>query len=99
MKKFTIEKDSSKINILGELTRHSIDNKNQQCIEPYLENDDIIVDLSSVTKIDTAGLAWLLLLVEKANAKHVKLYFSHLNDELVKLAKLSGVEEFLPTCS
>lgn len=97
MSKFIIEQHSSKLTILGELTRHSIDKKNQHSIEPYLEGNDIIIDLSSVTKVDTAGLAWLLSIVEKANVKHAELHFSHLSGELVKLAKLSGVDQFIPT--
>ena len=97
MSKFIIEQHSSKVIILGELTRHSIDNKTQNSIDSYLEGNDIIIDLSSVSKVDTAGLAWLLSIIEKANVKNVKLHFSHLSGELVKLAKLSGVDQFIPT--
>lgn len=95
MKKFNIEKRADNITITGELTRHSINNKNQNSIEPYLVDNDIIIDLSSVDKIDTAGLAWLLLIIERANAKNVKVNFIHLSDELVKLAMLSGVETLI----
>ncbi len=92
---FKIEKKAATVTIVGELTRHSIDNKNQNSIEPYLVDNDIIIDLSSVNKIDTAGLAWLLLIIEQSHAKRVKLHFIHLSDELIKLAKLSGVDTLI----
>lgn len=97
MNQFSLEKNASTINVVGELTRHTIDNKNQNSIEPYLTGSDIIIDLSSVNKIDTAGLAWLLLVIEQSYVKRVKLHFTHLSDELVKLAKLSGVESLIST--
>ena len=96
MIKFIIEQHSSKVCIRGELTRHTINKKNCQSMEPYFGESDIVIDLSAVSKIDTAGLAWLLSLVEQRSHSG-NLHFSHLNGELVKLAKLSGVDSFLPT--
>lgn len=96
MTKFIIEQHASKICIRGELTRHTINDRNCHSMDPHLGDADLVIDLSAVSKIDTAGLAWLLSLIE--NKSHTgKLHFSHLSGELVKLAKLSGVDGFLPT--
>ena len=96
MTKFKIEKHSSKIIVSGELTRHSINIKNHTNISDYLVGNDVI-DLSAVSKIDTAGLAWLLSIVEQHKSISGTLHFTHLSGELVKLAQLSGVDTFLPT--
>lgn len=85
-----------KLLINGELSRYSlalIDNNNYSS---YLKADDIVVDLSQVTKVDTAGLAWLFCLLEQANASSCHMTFSHLPVKLYKLISLSGVNGLLP---
>lgn len=97
MTKFTIEQHASKILVIGELTRHTINKSNQHSMKAYLTGKDIVIDLSAVSKVDTAGLAWLLAIVEQYKKQTGKLCFSHLSGDLVKLAKLSGVDRFIPT--
>lgn len=80
----------------GELTRMSItplfEKKSREITNQKLS----IVDLSKVKKVDTAGLAWLLLLVEQAKLQPCDLSFEFLPQDLLKLAKLSAVDTFLP---
>ncbi|MGJ8691055.1 MAG: STAS domain-containing protein [Thalassotalea sp.] len=99
MTKFRIEQHADKLLVSGELTRHTINKKNHLNMAPFLTGGDIVIDLSAVKKVDTAGLAWLLAIIESYNSQSGKLHFSHLSDDLVKLAKLSGVDAFIPTLS
>ena len=57
--------------------------------------DNATIDLAQATSVDTAGLAWLLLLIETANRKNCTLAFANLPDDLLKLATLSAVDTFL----
>lgn len=82
--------------VKGELTRRTIspafEKKSYALITPLAST----LNLSAVSKIDTAGMAWLLMVLEIAKkAQHI-IEFTHLPKELIKLAKLSGVDLFLP---
>lgn len=80
----------------GELTRTSITPLFEKKSLEITSQKMSIVDLSKVKKVDTAGLAWLLVLVEQAKSKSCKLSFEFLPQDLLKLAKLSAVDTFLP---
>lgn len=82
--------------LAGELTRHSIVKIPSSFVPQILLNKNIILDLSKITQIDTAGLAWLLHLVEQAENSDCQLQFSHLPIRLEKLIELSGVNGILP---
>ena len=82
--------------INGELSRYSLALINNNNYSSYLKADEIVVDLSQVTKIDTAGLAWLFCLLEQANAISCHMTFSHVPMKLHKLISLSGVDGLLP---
>jgi len=94
----TIELTSKegKLIINGELSRYSLALINNNNYSNYLKADQIVVDLSQVTKVDTAGLAWLFCLLEQANAISCQMTFSHLPVKLHKLISLSGVDGLLP---
>lgn len=97
MTKIRIEQDASKLAISGELTRHTLNKKNAGMMRQYLTGDHLLIDLSAVKKIDTAGLAWLLSIVEAYAKFPGKLHFTHLSGDFVKLSKLSGVDSIIPT--
>ena len=85
----------------GELTRHTVPNIPDQLSKSLFEKGvtqacSVILDFKSVTTIDTAGLAWLLLQVERAKTYGCPLHFAYLSEALIKLAQLSSVDEFLP---
>jgi phospholipid transport system transporter-binding protein len=85
--------------INGELSRYSlalISNKNYSS---YFEGENIVVDLSQVTKVDTAGLAWLFYILEQALALSCDIKFISLPENLHKLIALSGVEGLLPVAT
>ena len=82
--------------LVGELTRHTVMQISKKNIQALISQQSLIVDLSQVTRVDTAGLAWLFSLLEQANNNRCKLAFSNVPAKLTKLISLSGVEGFLP---
>ncbi len=85
--------------INGELTRHSIISINNNDCGGWFEHGAVKVDLSQVSKVDTAGLAWLFYLLEQAEKHTCAISFSNFPLKLTKLITLSGVDGLLPlTC-
>tara|TARA_B110000467_G_C18163640_1_gene391087 strand:+ start:382 stop:687 length:306 start_codon:yes stop_codon:yes gene_type:complete len=82
--------------INGELSRYSLALISNNNYSSYFEGNKVIVDLSQVTKVDTAGLAWLFYILEQANALSCQLSFASLPPKLHKLIALSGVDGLLP---
>ena len=101
MKNITWVLTEHSISFSGELTRHTVPNIPYKLSNKLFENGganacSITLDFNAVTLVDTAGLAWLLLQVERAQACRCQLHFTCLSEALIKLAQLSGVNEFLP---
>jgi len=82
--------------LIGELTRHTVMQISKKEINQLVGNQCSIVNLQQVTRIDTAGLAWLFYLLEQASHNNCQLTFSNIPVKLHKLISLSGVEGFLP---
>jgi phospholipid transport system transporter-binding protein len=59
------------------------------------DSGDISVDLSALTRVDSAGLALLIDWLAWARAASRKLRFLALPDALLALARLSDVEQLL----
>lgn len=88
--------ENSKATFQGELSIQTIDANFEKETVNQFHNKDIAIDLIGVNKVDSAGLAWLLLLVEAANKTRTKISFHNVPLDLLKLAKLSAVDLFLP---
>lgn len=93
MQALTLSREGNTLSLKGDLTRHFISQKIIAQVKAL--NAKTSVDLSSVCQVDSAGLAFLLLLIEEANKENSSLTFQHLPDDLLKLAKLSAVDTFL----
>jgi phospholipid transport system transporter-binding protein len=91
-----VEVTRDSIQLLGELSRHTVMSFSHQQLKTLLQSAKLQIDLSGLTKVDTAGLAWLLQMVETAAKRGCALQLTHLPPDLVKLAMLSGVTNFLP---
>ncbi|WP_185962695.1 lipid asymmetry maintenance protein MlaB [Thalassomonas sp. M1454] len=87
--------DEQNWQIVGELTRHTISGRQQKYFSVLAGNTTQSIDLTHLSKVDTAGLAWLLTLIEYAKLQQIELTYSQAPAELVKLAKLSHVDSFL----
>ena len=96
VEKITVNINKNNIMLTGELTRHTIMQISKKSIKLILAQQSSLLDLHQVTRIDTAGLAWLFYLLERANLTGCQLSFSNVPAKLNKLINLSGVEGFLP---
>jgi len=90
-----IEKDS-RIIFSGELTLLTIDNSFEKKSKRLIKSGNVIFDLTNISKVDTACLAWLLAMLELSAKKNCQLTFDNLPKDLIKLAQLSRVDMFLP---
>jgi phospholipid transport system transporter-binding protein len=82
--------------VAGELIRTTINKPFEKKSNKLFSSAKMTVDLSRVKKVDTAGLAWLLHIVEQANLNACQLIFINIPQDLLKLATLSGVDSFIP---
>lgn len=58
--------------------------------------DDLQIDFSAVTDVDTAALSLLIEWQQRALAADKKVVFTQLPESLISLATLYGVVEFIP---
>lgn len=92
-----IESNNGKtFELKGTLTRHSIVKSTEKKISSLVQRAHCQLDFSAVSRVDTAGLAWVLLLLERANKHNCEVSLLNVSKEMMKLAKLSAVESFLP---
>jgi len=56
-----------------------------------------VVDFSAVTDVDTSALSLMLEWQRRAEASNCQISFSNISDNLISLAELYGVTEFIPT--
>ncbi|MCW8831768.1 MAG: STAS domain-containing protein [Colwellia sp.] len=88
------EQNTIKLN--GELTRQTLMQVSTKVVKFLSEQDSALVNLQQVSKVDTAGLAWLFYLLERAQKVSCQLHFANLPTKLDNLINLSGVKGFLP---
>jgi len=91
-----IKSEKNELVLSGALTHETVTSAFEKTSYALLVKKDHVLNLASVTKIDTAGLAWLLVMLEHAVSRSISLKFSHISKELMKLAKLTAVDSFLP---
>ncbi|MGB1262705.1 MAG: STAS domain-containing protein [Cognaticolwellia sp.] len=91
-----VQQTEQKAIFSGALTRVTITRGFDKKYRSLVRNKSITLDLAKVSKIDTAGLAWILLLVELAANKACQISLVNVSDDLLKLAKLSAVDGLLP---
>lgn len=96
MTSITFAVNGSDANLSGELTRQTVMQVSKKDLASLYRNESAKVDFSRVSHVDTAGLAWLFLLLEQAASHNCQLTFQGLPKKLDKLIELSGVQGLLP---
>ena len=91
-----ITQQAEQLLLTGELTRKTVNSTFEKKAAVLISKDITLLDLSAVTRVDTAGLAWLLLVLEHSRKQRQNIHFINIPQELIKLAKLSAVDTFLP---
>lgn len=89
-----IELESNAVFPIGDLTRNSVMTIKKSQYKSLLASE-FSLDLSKTIKVDTAGLAWLFLVKEQAAKQGGAVKVVNAPEDLVKLAKLSGVATML----
>lgn len=95
MNSIRFEKNNNVIVCDGQLTITNISKGVEKALIKLLDASVTEMDLAKVVKFDTAGLALLLLAIEKSQSLNSKISFTNVSEEIHKLAKLSGVDSFL----
>ncbi|GAA6203977.1 STAS domain-containing protein [Thalassotalea sp. SU-HH00458] len=91
-----IKQQDNQLLICGALTRKTINPAFEKKASQLFTQSVDVLDLASVSHVDTAGLAWLLQVLAQAKKHHTNLHFTNLPQELLKIAKLTAVDTFLP---
>ncbi len=75
----------------GDLTFQTIDKKTANGFGFIATAKDITMDFGGVGNADSAGLALMLEWIKQASRKGVQLHFKNIPEQLLNLAKLSGL--------
>lgn len=64
--------------------------------ELFAGRSQIVVDLAGVERVDSSGLALMLEWLQLARDRNISLQFRNIPASLLRIARLSNVEELLP---
>ncbi|GHF78726.1 STAS domain-containing protein [Thalassotalea marina] len=96
MTQLSIKASDSQLLVSGELTRDQVSRDFEKSSYQLINAKNPVINLAGVSLVDTAGLAWLLAMLEHASKQNINLQFTEIPAKLENLAKLSGVAGFLP---
>lgn len=86
--------DSGLYDLSGDLTFATVTALLPQAARLF-ERQELTIDLSGVSRTDSAALALLLEWLEQASRAGVRLHFSSIPESLMAIARLSNVEALL----
>ena len=81
----------TRIELVGELNRHSIQSGQPLDMQLTTKQTTLYLDLSGVSRVDTAGLAWLIEVFAQFRARGTHLVLENLPEQLQKLMALGQV--------
>jgi len=78
----------------GPLDRKTVPSIRRKLLESAKESGikDMVIDLSKVSTVDTAGIAMLVELLKVLSEKRAKLHLIGLNDNTTKMIRLSRLD-------
>lgn len=89
-----ISNEDNTLVVTGELDRFGLSELSK--IRFPIVQGDVTLDLKNVQHTDTAGLAWLLKLVNFYQNRQHQISIVNLSEQLIALATISNVLELLP---
>lgn len=89
------ENESGHICVTGELTFDTVPALSASGAEIFGAGKNLIIDLQKVGRTDSAGLALLIEWRRQAARRQCQLGFENVPQQLLALASVSGVGEFL----
>lgn len=87
--------DNNTLKILGELTFDTVVQLRNQGEQQIKKIDNVQIDFTEVTKCDSSALVLMLAWMRAAKSSGNKLRFISIPKELLAVAKLYGINEFL----
>lgn len=84
--------------IEGELNMHTVPEATKELIAilPTAEGDKLTIDLTAVSRSDSAGVALLVEVMQHAKKANLTLVFKNLPQQMKDIADVSGLLEILP---
>lgn len=90
-----IEKEGSRLCIRGAMTLESVNALLAES-DAALAADNLEMDLSAVSDVDSAAISLLFEWLRQAHGRNISLVFVNLPPNLVSLATLYGVLDLIP---
>ncbi len=84
------------LQLSGEVVIASVPQLLAEGKELFAGRSQVVVDLSEVKRVDSSGLALMLEWLQLARAQNILLRFRNIPAALLRIARLSNVEELLP---
>jgi len=96
---FSLAFDADKhvIRVGGELSFTTVNAVLEQSKEVFRPADALTIDLSAVTRSDSAGVALLVDWMRTAKNMNKKIVFHHIPAQMLAIASASGLDELLVT--
>ncbi len=83
------------IRLSGSLLRAGLDRQSVELPEGVV-GPTVDVNLGQVRRIDTAGLAWLAAIQSRAEAKGIRLRYTHAPQAMRQMLAVYGLEGLMP---
>jgi len=81
--------------VSGELTFQTVPRLHAECGSDVAAGGEVVLDLSGVTRTDSAGVALLVDLLRQARAAGGDLRFLHVPEQMRSIVRVSGLERLL----
>ncbi|MBT3504834.1 MAG: STAS domain-containing protein [Piscirickettsiaceae bacterium] len=91
-----LDKSSELVLVSGELTFSTVKSVLNEIHSLVGSLSTLQIDLSDVTRSDSAGLALLVHWMRAAKQAKKPLFFHHIPAQMLAIASASGLDEFLP---
>lgn len=91
-----VKKGDGRFQLRGELNMQTVPALYRATGRFLSGQQKVLVDLSEVHHSDSAGLALLIEWMREARAQGVEIAFQHLPDQLLRIARASGLIGILP---
>lgn len=93
MSAFTLSKQTdSNYSLEGDITFFTLNKKTINAFDFSNSAEEICIDLANISSSDSAGLALLIEWIKRGKLNGTKLTFKNIPQQLLTLAKLSGIE-------
>lgn len=90
------DSDSQIYRVSGEMTLETARDALAETERLFDNAASLDIDLTQVSRADSAGLALLVSWMRQAKQAEKDIYFQHIPEQMLAIAKASGLDEILP---